>query len=86
MARFVTYCFLTISHFGPVLALDERFATSLGLKMKNILTTVAIALGIIVLSGPAFAGAFIRVPEPMSMSLLAGGVLAIAAVKRLRRK
>ena len=55
--------------------------------MKNILTGAAIALGFVVLSGPAFAGTFpIKVPEPMSMSLLAGGVLAIAAVKRMRRK
>ena len=34
--------------------------------------------------GPAAAS--VRLPEPMSLSLVAGGVLAIAAVKRMRRK
>ena len=58
----------------------------LGLPMKNLLTVVAIAFGFIALSGPAFAGSVVRVPEPMSLSLLAGGIAAIAAVKRLRRK
>lgn len=54
---------------------------------KDFATLVFLALGMVLVSGPAFAGvASIRVPEPMSMSLLAGGVLAIAAVKRMRRK
>jgi len=40
------------------------------------------------MTAPAFAGTAdaIHVPEPLSMSLLAGGIVAIAAVKRLRRK
>lgn len=58
----------------------------LGLPMKNILTAVAVAIGFVVLSGPAFAGSVTHVPEPMSLSLLAGGIAAIAAVKRFRRK
>lgn len=54
--------------------------------MKNILSLSLIAAGSLLLCVPAFAGPEVRVPEPMSMSLLAGGVLAIATVKRLRRK
>jgi len=54
--------------------------------MKNILTTAAVAFALAVVSGPAFAGAVTHVPEPMSLSLLAGGIAAIAAVKRMRRK
>ena len=55
--------------------------------MKNILTLASVALGMVLMSGPAFAGiGVIRVPEPISLSLLAGGVVAIAAVKRMRRK
>jgi len=41
------------------------------------------------MSAPAFAGIqgdAIHVPEPLSLSILAGGVAAIAAVKRYRRK
>jgi hypothetical protein len=42
---------------------------------------------VLLASAPAFAGVVaVRVPEPMSMSLLAGGVLAIVAAKRMRRK
>jgi hypothetical protein len=37
-------------------------------------------------SAPAYAGLTLRVPEPVSLSLLAGGIVAIAAVKRLHRK
>ena len=54
--------------------------------MRNVLTIAAVAFGIVLVSGSAFAGAPTRVPEPMSMSLLAGGIVAIAAVKRMRRK
>lgn len=54
--------------------------------MRHILTLSLIAAGSLLLCAPAFAGPQIRVPEPMSMSLLAGGILAIATVKRLRRK
>ena len=54
--------------------------------MKNILTFIGITVGMLLSSAPAFAGILVRVPEPMSMSLLAGGIVAIAAVKRMRRK
>lgn len=54
--------------------------------MKHILTLSLVAAGTLLLCAPAFAGPEVRVPEPMSMSVLAGGVLAIAAVKRMRRK
>jgi len=55
--------------------------------MKNILTAVGIAFGFVLLSGPALAGTTpLSVPEPVSLSLLAGGIVAIAAVKRMRRK
>lgn len=55
--------------------------------MKNIATLVLSALGMALMSGAAIAGPTVtNVPEPMSMSVLAGGVLVIAAVKRMRRK
>lgn len=54
--------------------------------MKSVLTSMLLATGTLLLSAPAFAGPTVQVPEPMSMSLLAGGVLAIATVKRMRRK
>ena len=54
--------------------------------MKNILILATAAF---MASAPAFAGTFtdsIHVPEPLTMSLLAGGIVAIAAVRGLRRK
>ena len=51
--------------------------------MKNV---ILIACGACLMSMPAFAGTPINVPEPMSLTLLAGGIAAIAAVKRYRRK
>jgi hypothetical protein len=55
--------------------------------MKNVVPLVLTSFGLIMASGSAMAGpAVTHVPEPMSMSILAGGVLAIAAVKRLRGK
>ncbi len=55
--------------------------------MKNIAALVLTALGMVLMNGSAIAGPLVtHVPEPMSMSILAGGVLAIAAVKRMRRK
>jgi len=54
---------------------------------KDLATLFVLTLAMVFVSGSAFAGVVaIRVPEPMSMSLLAGGVLAIAAVKRMLRK
>lgn len=54
--------------------------------LKDILTLAAIAIGLVLVSGSAFAAVVpTSVPEPMSMSLLAGGIVAIAAVKRMRR-
>ena len=52
---------------------------------KDFATLVALTLGMVLVSGSAIAGPTISVPEPMSLSLLAGGIVAIAAVKRLRR-
>jgi hypothetical protein len=55
--------------------------------MKNFVSLSLLAIGMALISAPAFAGTPpTALPEPMSMSLLAGGVLAIAAVKRMRRK
>lgn len=53
--------------------------------MKNLLAIAAVAFGAVMVSGPAFASA-VPLPEPLSLSLVAGGVVAIAAVRRLRRK
>jgi hypothetical protein len=54
--------------------------------MRSIVATLTIAVATAMVAAPAFAGPAIRVPEPVSMSLLAGGIVAIAAVKRLHRK
>ena len=54
--------------------------------MKNVLLVACGALGLCLMSAPAFAGNPIPVPEPVSLTLLAGGIAAIAAVKRYRRK
>ena len=54
--------------------------------MRNVAAVVSVALGMALVSGPAYAGLITRVPEPLSLSLLAGGIIAIAAVKRMRRK
>ena len=55
--------------------------------MKNAILIACGALGMCLMSAQAFAGADnVNVPEPMSLSLLAGGIAAIAAVKRYRRK
>jgi hypothetical protein len=63
-------------------------ARNIGVKiqMRNVAITAAVALGMLLVSAPAFAGAQTRVPEPVSLSLLVGGIAAIAAVKRLHRK
>ena len=55
--------------------------------MRNFAEIVLVALGATMISGSALAGpAVTHVPEPISLSLMAGGVLAIAAVKHWRRK
>jgi hypothetical protein len=54
--------------------------------MKNFTIALVATLGVIMISAPAFAGPLTRVPEPVSLSLLVGGIAAIAAVKRLHRK
>jgi len=55
-------------------------------QMKNIVTLGVMAVGFVFVSGSAIAGVPpVHIPEPMSMSLLAGGIVVIAAVKRMRR-
>ena len=54
--------------------------------MRNIIVTVTIAAAAARVALPAFAGPEVRVPEPVSLSLLAGGIAAIAAVRHLRGK
>jgi len=55
--------------------------------MKNIATLLTIAIVSVLMSGAAIAGPLVtHVPEPMSMSILAGGVLAIAVVKQFWKK
>jgi hypothetical protein len=55
--------------------------------MRNVILIACGALGLCMMSAPAFAGTDgISLPEPMSLTLLAGGIAAIAAVKRYRRK
>jgi hypothetical protein len=57
--------------------------------MKNAILIACGALGLCLMCAPAFAGVgddIVAVPEPVSLSILAGGIAAIAAVKRYRRK
>jgi len=54
--------------------------------MKNIALFASATFALLAMSAPAFAGEPTVVPEPVSMSLLAGGIAAIAVVKQLRRK
>lgn len=54
--------------------------------MKRVFEFAALAATMIAISAPAFAGTTVQVPEPVSLSLLAGGIAAIAAVKRFHRK
>jgi hypothetical protein len=54
--------------------------------MKSVILVAAAAFAILATSAPAFAGEPSVLPEPISISLLAGGIAAIAAVKHLRRK
>ena len=55
--------------------------------MKALSTLILSSVSVILTIGTALAGpAVTHVPEPVSLSILAGGVLAIAAAKRLRGK
>jgi hypothetical protein len=54
--------------------------------MRNAFTTTAIILTALIASGVALAGTATKVPEPVSMSLLAGGIATIAAIRLVRRK
>ena len=54
--------------------------------MKRIGAIAVLAAAIAATSAPALAGITARVPEPLSLSLLAGGIAAIAAVKHFHRK
>lgn len=55
--------------------------------MKNAILIACGTLAMCLMNAPAFAGTDnVHVPEPMSLTLLAGGIAAIAAVKRYRRK
>jgi hypothetical protein len=53
--------------------------------MKALSTLILSSASVFLMIGPALAGpAVTHVPEPLSLSLLAGGVVAIAVAKRLR--
>jgi len=56
------------------------------MRARDFATLIAVVLGTMIASAPAFAGPAQQVPEPVSLSLLAGGIAAIAAVKRMNRK
>jgi hypothetical protein len=56
--------------------------------MKNIILIACGTLGMCLMSAQALAGAvdLVVVPEPVSLSILAGGIVAIAAAKHFHRK
>ena len=54
--------------------------------MKRIGAIAVLAAAMAATSAPALAGIAVHVPEPLSLSLLAGGIVAIAAVKHFHRK
>jgi hypothetical protein len=54
--------------------------------MRSILISAVIVVTAMISSHVALAAVTVQVPEPVSMSLLAGGIVAIAAIKRLHRK
>ena len=53
-------------------------------KISSLLTLAAAAL--VAISDAAFAGAPVQVPEPATLSILAGGAVGILALRRFRRK
>lgn len=59
-----------------------------GLIMRTLTNASYLLLAIagVTIASIVPAAASIRLPEPMSLSLVAGGVIAIAAVARKRRK
>jgi len=84
-----TVDFKYIPKLVRLLLVKSHEVSALGIMMKNVLTFATIAMGVFMVSAPAFAGISgdaLSVPEPVSMSLLAGGIVAIAAVRRMRRK
>jgi len=54
--------------------------------MRNMIISASLIVAAMIASGAALAGVPALVPEPVSMSLLAGGIVAIAAVRHMRRK
>lgn len=54
--------------------------------MKNLVVITALGAAMAAFTSPAFAAITIRVPEPISLTLVAGGVAAIAVVRHIRRK
>ena len=55
--------------------------------MRNrIVASIAASVVLLLMAGVAFAGVSTPVPEPMSLSLFAGGIGALAVVRYLRKK
>ena len=52
--------------------------------MKNVVGILTIAAAVVMASAPAYAS--VHLPEPMSMSLVGGGIVALAAIRHIRRK
>ena len=54
--------------------------------MRNIIVSATIVVTAMIASGAALAGVPVQAPEPVSLSLLAGGIVAIAAIRHMYRK